>query len=216
MINAQFIMIGVVILGVVFVFQVLRFSSAFQVLVTTFVFGWSALVAMHGWGLATHVVASLNLPNVTEGQAALLAYWALFLIAAALAWAPRAFWLQKYSTTFPVLLDRLLHLACVLFMVAAVASLLLMSYRLAMPPADGDEAAAAALAGLPPEPGEPAEPAEPAAGQAQDLLQWTAANGGRIPVQAYLAVTRAVSSAASADARRLRLPAAARRLAEGR
>jgi hypothetical protein len=184
--NAELILAGVIVLGVAMLLQVLRFTSAFQLLVMTFIYLWSAFVAMQSWSVCLSFLAGQQLPDLTEGQLAILAYWCVFGVTALLASLPKRFWLRSFSTTFSVLPDQLLHLSCVLLMVAGAVSLLAMTAALALP----------------------AKKADP-----RDMIQWAFVKTRSMPIQAYLFVSDACpGDVATAAARRARLPKPARDL----
>jgi hypothetical protein len=184
--NAELIIAGVIILGVTALLQLMRYSSAFQLLVMTFTYLWSALIAMQGWSLCLDFLTGLHLPDLTAGQLAVLAYWGVFAVALLLASLPKRFWLRSFSTTFSVLPDQLLHLSCILLMAAGTASLLTMSAALALPEKKADP---------------------------KDMIQWAFVKTRSLPLQAYLLVTDACpGDVATAAARRARLPKPARDL----
>jgi len=181
-VNTDWIIAGAIVLVSAILLVKFRFTNTFQSLVFSFAYGWSAFVALHCWGLSVQALSRLDLPYLTEGQQAVIAYWGAFIIATLPSRALTTYWLRSYATGFPVLVNSLMHGLCSVLFVAGFACLALMSAALVLPPSKAPE----------------------------DMVQWVTVTGRQIPVQAYLIVAAGISSTTATQARYERLPVVVR------
>lgn len=107
--NLEWIIGGVAVLISAVMLKSAQEKGGLQSLITAFMLVWSTLVAMQAWGLSLGLVQQFPLPELTDGQISLLAFWFGFIVALLPSALLIRFWFKTYRTTFPPLADSLLQ-----------------------------------------------------------------------------------------------------------
>jgi len=173
--NLEYITAGIAVLVSAVILKKAQNEGGLQSLITAFIFVWSALVAIHAWGLSLGLVEQFPLPDLTDGQISLLAFWFGFIVALLPSALLMRYWFQNYRTTFPPLADSLIQ-----WLAGGVSSVTLCAL-LAM----------SAVPFVPP-------PSETPTGRAYIAIR-------RLPGRAYLEIATLFPTAIDPDARRERL-----------
>ncbi|MBT3378302.1 MAG: hypothetical protein HN742_38620 [Lentisphaerae bacterium] len=180
--NAEWIIGGVAVLIFAVMLKKAQAKGGLQSLITAFIFVWSTLVAMHAWGFSLELVEQFPLPDLTDGQISLVAFWFGFIVALLPSALLLRYWLKEYRTTFPPLADSLLQWLAGAVSAVTLCALLTMSAVPFFPP-----------------------PSDTPAGKAFVVVRW-------LPARAYLEVAALFPLAIDPETRRERLVENTKRL----
>lgn len=136
--NIEYIIGGVAVLVSAVMLKKAQNEGGLQSLITAFIFVWSTLVAMHAWGLSLGLVEQFPLPDLTDGQISLLAFWFGFIVALLPSALLMRYWFKNYRTTFPPLADSLIQWLSGGVSTVTLCALLTMSAVPFFPPPSSD------------------------------------------------------------------------------